>query len=658
MGMASFFQRAKRFLLGAPRDLFDPKLFHRISLIAFFAWVGLGADGISSSAYGPEEAFLALGRHTALAIFIAIATVITVFIISGSYARIIEKFPMGGGGYILAAKLLGERAGVVSGSALVIDYVLTVTISVAAGVDAVFSFLPLGWQIYKFSSIAFVIILLIVLNLRGIKESVTVLTPIFLAFIFCHVPLVLYSVLKHLPELPAVTATVSGDMSDAVAELGLFGVGVLLLRAYSMGAGTYTGIEAVCNAMGTLREPRVKTGKKALLYMALSLSFVAGGIILGYMLNGVEHIPGKTLNASLIEGIAGNIWEGRTKSIIVAFVLVTEATLLFVAAQTGFLGGPQVLSSMAVDSYMPHRFAHLSDRLVTKYGIYFMGIMAIVMLYITGGSVKYLVIMYSINVFLTFTVDQFGMCVHWLRERGTATDWKFGLGMNGIGVLLTASILTATVMIKFPEGGWLTLLITGTFITLSFLIRRHYRNVEGHMHRLDELLTGLPSLTVPSEQEPVLRKDGPTAAIMVSGYNGMGMHVFFSVVRSFPGMFRNFVFLSAGVIDSRTFKGVEEIENLGEDLKRQLAQYVEFAKGHGYYAESRHEVGTDVITVVDRLAPKIAHDFPNITFFAGQLVFEEETFITRVLHNQTAFLAQRKLVFHGLPMIIMPVRVL
>ena len=658
MGMASFFQRAKRFLLGAPRDLFDPKLFHRISLIAFFAWVGLGADGISSSAYGPEEAFLALGRHTALAIFIAIATVITVFIISGSYARIIEKFPMGGGGYILAAKLLGERAGVVSGSALVIDYVLTVTISVAAGVDAVFSFLPLGWQIYKFSSIAFVIILLIVLNLRGIKESVTVLTPIFLAFILCHVPLVLYSVLRHAPELPEVAASVSMDMSEAVAELGLFGVGVLLLRAYSMGAGTYTGIEAVCNAMGTLREPRVKTGKKALLYMALSLSFVAGGIILGYMLNGVEHIPGKTLNASLIEGIAGNIWEGRTKSIIVAFVLVTEATLLFVAAQTGFLGGPQVLSSMAVDSYMPHRFAHLSDRLVTKYGIYFMGIMAIVMLYITGGSVKYLVIMYSINVFLTFTVDQFGMCVHWLRERGTATDWKFGLGMNGIGVLLTASILTATVMIKFPEGGWLTLLITGTFITLSFLIRRHYRNVEGHMHRLDELLTGLPSLTVPSEQEPVLRKDGPTAAIMVSGYNGMGMHVFFSVVRSFPGMFRNFVFLSAGVIDSRTFKGVEEIENLGEDLKRQLAQYVEFAKGHGYYAESRHEVGTDVITVVDRLAPKIAHDFPNITFFAGQLVFEEETFITRVLHNQTAFLAQRKLVFHGLPMIIMPVRVL
>src|SRR3972149_9281383 len=133
MGIPSFFHPPKRFLLGAPRDLFDPKLFHRISLIAFFAWVGLGADGISSSCYGPEEAFLALGSHKVLAIFVAIATVFTIFIISGSYAQIIEVFPSGAGGYNVASKLLGQKAGVVSGSALVIDYVLTITISVAAG---------------------------------------------------------------------------------------------------------------------------------------------------------------------------------------------------------------------------------------------------------------------------------------------------------------------------------------------------------------------------------------------------------------------------------------------------------------------------------------------------------------------------------------------
>src|SRR5512147_860354 len=149
MEKESLYRRAKRVLFGAPRDLFDPKIFHNVSLIAFFAWVGLGADGISSSCYGPEEAFLALGRHSVLAIFVAVMSVATIFIISGSYAQIIEAFPSGGGGYIVASKLLGEKAGVVSGSALVIDYILTITISIAAGADAFFSILPPQMQHLK-----------------------------------------------------------------------------------------------------------------------------------------------------------------------------------------------------------------------------------------------------------------------------------------------------------------------------------------------------------------------------------------------------------------------------------------------------------------------------------------------------------------------------
>src|SRR5512147_224343 len=182
MENGSFYQRAKRFLLGAPRDLFDPNVFHKVSLIAFFALVGLGADGISSSCYGPEEAYLALGSHAVLAIFVAVLSVATIFIISGSYAQIIEAFPSGGGGYIVASKLLGEKAGVVSGSALVIDYVLTITISISSGADALFSFLPLHLAPYKLWAIVFVLLCLIWLNLRGVKESVLALTPIFMAF--------------------------------------------------------------------------------------------------------------------------------------------------------------------------------------------------------------------------------------------------------------------------------------------------------------------------------------------------------------------------------------------------------------------------------------------------------------------------------------------
>ncbi|NJD61181.1 MAG: amino acid permease, partial [Deltaproteobacteria bacterium] len=649
MENASFYQRAKRFLLGAPRDLFDPRIFHKVSLIAFFALVGLGVDGISSSCYGPEEAFLALGSHTVLAIFVAIATVVTVFIISGSYAQIIEAFPSGGGGYIVASKLLGARAGVVSGSALVIDYVLTITISIASGADALFSFLPLHWQPYKFGFIAFVLLLLLWLNLRGVKESVVALTPIFMAFMLCHIPLVLYAVLRHVPELPAVSAQVSSELSSTAKQLGWVGLGALLMRAYSMGAGTYTGIEAVSNSMPTLREPRVHTGKKAMLYMAFSLSFIAGGIILGYVLNGVAPTQGKTLNAVLFEKLLGGIWPGSTGLAVLAFVLVSEAALLFVAAQTGFIDGPQVLSNMAIDSYVPHRFAHLSERLVRKYGVYFMGVMAFLMLFITGGSVRYLVVMYSINVFLTFSLSQFGMVVHWWKDREKEKRWRLKLGMNGIGFLLTASILCFTVWIKFPEGGWITLLITGAFIAVCFLVRRHYRTAQQALKRLDELLLQLPPVTVSSVQEPMLRRVAPTAAVMVSGYNGLGMHVFFSVIRSFPGTFRNFIFLSAGVVDSTVFKGAEEVVHLGTDLKQQLQNYVEFVKGHGYYAEARSEVGTDVIEIIGHLAEGASKDFPNIVFFSGQLVFQEENFVTRLLHNQTAFLAQKKLVFAGLP---------
>src|SRR5437588_11474393 len=177
-------QRFKRILLGRPKDLQDPQLFRHISLAAFLAWVGLGADGLSSSAYGPQEAFKNLGEHTYLAVFLAVATAFTVLIIAAAYSRVIEHFPFGGGGYVVASRLLGPRVGVVSGSALLVDYVLTISVSIAAGGDALFSVLPDGdrWASVEIAGLplklqvelsAFVI--LVMLNLRGVKESVKTL---------------------------------------------------------------------------------------------------------------------------------------------------------------------------------------------------------------------------------------------------------------------------------------------------------------------------------------------------------------------------------------------------------------------------------------------------------------------------------------------------
>ena len=509
MENGSLFRRLKRILFGAPRDLFDPKIFHNLSLVAFFAWVGLGADGITSSCYGPEEAYLALGSHAVLAIVVAVMSVATIFIISGSYAQIIEAFPSGGGGYIVASKLLGEKAGVVSGSALVIDYILTITMSVAAGGDALFSLFPPAYLHLKIGFVTAVILILTWMNLRGIKESVAVFTPIFMVFILTHIPLLLYAMLRHVPEMPAVAAEVSRDFHASVGQMGWVGLGALLMRSFSMGGGTFTGIEAVSNSMQTLREPRVHTGKKAMLYMALSLSFLAGGILLSYLLYKVEHVPGKTLNAVLFGKVVGDLWQGDAGKFLLALVLGSETALLFVAAQTGIIDGPQVLSNMAVDYYAPRRFAHLSERLVRKYGVMFMGGMALLMLYISGGSIKYLVIMYSINVFLTFSLSQFGMILHWWKDRATEKRWKFGLAMNGVGFLLTTTVLCLTIWFKFPEGGWVTLLITGAFVAISIAIRRHYRGAQESMRRLDDLLLALPPVTVPAAQEPMLRRQAP-----------------------------------------------------------------------------------------------------------------------------------------------------
>lgn len=222
-----FFSGLRRKLIGAPRDIEDKSIFHKISLIPVLAWIGLGADGLSSSAYGPEEAFRALGEHTYLALFLALATALTVFIISYAYSRIIEHFPSGGGGYVVATHTLGEKAGVVSGSALIVDYMLTITVSIASCGDALFSFLPVEWHYLKLSFEAFLILALIVLNLRGVRESVMILAPIFMIFILTHLFMLGYGVLTHVEQAETLAHEFRGDLSQGLTVLG--GAGMLLL---------------------------------------------------------------------------------------------------------------------------------------------------------------------------------------------------------------------------------------------------------------------------------------------------------------------------------------------------------------------------------------------------------------------------------------------
>jgi amino acid transporter len=649
-------RRVKRFVFGAPRDVEDPHTYHSMSLIALLAWVGLGADGLSSSAYGPDEAFRALGDHRSLAVFLALATTVTVLIISVAYSQIIKHFPFGGGGYVVASQLLGPRVGVVSGSALLVDYILTISVSIASGGDAIFSFLPPSAHALKVPAEAVAIAVLVVLNLRGVKESVSILAPIFGLFLITHAILILGGLGSHLGEVPQVASEVGQGLRESTGKLGLVGLLAVFVRAYSMGGGTYTGIEAVSNGLQIMREPKVRTAQRTMIYMAISLSLTAGGILVCYLLFRAVPEEGKTLNAVLLERFAGG-WDVAGVHVGHGFVILTlvaEAALLFVAAQAGFIDGPRVMSNMASDSWLPHRFAQLSDRLTMRDGVLLMGGASLLTLAYTGGDITALVTMYSINVFLTFSLSQLAMVKFWWSRREAGR--RRGLAIHGVALALCLSILTGTIYEKGEEGGWVTIVVTSLVVSLCLVIRRHYKKVEANLQRLDSILAALPAHS--GKPNPVIDPKLPTAVLLVGGYGGLGIHQLLTVKRIFGEHFRNFIFLSVGVIDSVAMKGVEEVDRVRLRTETALQQYVEAAHRLGLAADYRMELGTEAVLVAEQLCLAVAQDFPRAVFFAGKLIFEREQVFQKLLHNETAFQIQRRLQFGGLNAMVLPVRVM
>jgi hypothetical protein len=648
----SWAARIKRALFGNPRDLHDSRIFHHISLIPFLAWVGLGADGLSSSAYGPEEAFRNLGAHTYLAVALAAVMAMTVFIISAAYRGIIEAFPHGGGGYVVATKLLGRAAGVTSGSALLVDYILTITVSIAAAGDAIFSFLPPAWIGLKMPLEILFILGLTTLNLRGAKESAIALAPVFLLFVFTHLALIVGGVIGHVPELPATARAVSTGFRGGLTTLGMGGMLLLFVHAYSLGGGTYTGIEAVSNGLPIMREPRVQTAKRTMVYMATSLAFTASGLLLCYLLWHIHPAEGKTMNALLAERLTAHLPLGR---LLVVVTMLSEGILLVVAAQAGFIDGPRVLANMAVDSWVPRRFAALSDRLTTHNGIMLMGATSLAALLYTKGDVGQLVVMYSINVFLTFSLSMFGMLRSTWRGRRATPGWVRKVALFGTGFALCATILVITTLEKFREGGWITLLCTAGVIGLCFVIRGHYRRVR---YRLAHLYQDVKHLGAGDRPPiPITNPGAPTAVVLVPSFGGIGIHTVLNVFRAFPNHFKNLVFVSVGIIDSGGFKGAEAVESLQADTQAMLERYASVATELEVPSEYVYAIGTDAVAEAEKLCLAVMQRFPVVTFFAGKVVFERERWYQRLLHNETALAIQKRLYWAGATMVVLPARV-
>ncbi len=658
-GEALKLRRLKELLLGGAKNPLDRRVFHTASLVAVLAWVGMGADGISSSCYGPEHAYLALGQFRCLAIPLAFFVALAVFVISASYTQIIELFAKrgAGSGYVVATSFLGSGAGVLSGSALVIDYVLTIAVSVAAAADAFFSFLPVDFQHYKLTMALILLIGLLYLNLRGLRESVTTMTPIFLIFVLTHVGAILWGLLANSGRAGTIVIETSAQTGVLVRQVGMWGAVMILMRAFSLGGGTYTGIEAVSDGLAVLREPRAETGRKTMTYMAFSLSFMACGLLLCFLFNDIRQEAGRTLNASLFHQLwdsweVGGLALGKAAIVLALF---SEAALLVVAAQSGFVGGPQVLSNMAIDYWVPRRFANLSDRLVNRDGIVMMAAASGAVLFLTGARIDILIVMYSINVFITFTLSQLAMCRHWIEVRGMEPQWKKRLLTNGTGMILTSWILAFTTVIKFKEGGWITILVTGGMILACILIKGHYQTVKRHLRHLDELLT---SLRFDTSRKRANKKNvnAPTGVLLVNGYNGLGLHSLFSILKLFPDRFNNMLFVEVGTIDSSRFKDIHAIRELEKSVKEDLARYVDLGTNLGFYSESFYTLNVDRLEGLEELCAKITKEYKDCVFFVGKLVFERETWTSNLLHSQTALSIQKKLLFSGYQVIVMPIR--
>lgn len=630
---------------------FDRAMFHKISLLPFFAFVGLGSDPLSSSCYGPEEAYLALGQYPHLIIFVGLLSIFTIWAISTSYTQIIDLFPYGGGGYVVATKLLNPTLGLISGCALLVDYVLTITISVASGVDSLFSIIASEHQAWKFAAKIILILFMTGLNLRGIKESVFPWVPVFVLFIVTHLVAICWAFISRFEQFPFVAHGAVFDVQQAIQSMGTNGLLLLILKSYSVGAGTYTGIEAVSNGMNIFRPPRTLNAKITMLYMAVALAMTVSGLILAYLLYDVKKMPGLTLNGVLMHEIGlemgpivGNIFAGLT--------MFSAAALLLIAAQTGFLSGPRVLANMAADRWLPNKFTNLSDRFVMRHGILLMSAAATILMIYSLGSVSYLVVLYSLAVFTTFTLSQLGMVRHWAKERLYNRKWLRGIIINSTGCFLTFFILITLVYLKFEEGAWLTLTVITTLVLICKKIKSYYT-------KFTQIFHTLPVEIPPKDPTPIaeiqLNRSLHTAVLFVSGEASPALHSIAQTIKLFGNSIDHFVFIRIGIIDAGTFKGGDEIQHLEEYIKADSLKLVKMMQKLGYSAESFVSVGLDISDEAAKNAEEVRQRHPSAVFIGGQVVLAQETIFSHWMHNQTLYAIQRRLFEHAYPFITVPV---
>ena len=426
------------------------------------------SDALSSVAYATEEILLVLviAGTAALDLSLPIALSITVLlaIVVTSYYQTIHGYPSGGGAYIVAYDNLGVGAGLTAAAALLIDYVLTVAVSITAGVAAFTSAFP-ALTPFRVELCLLAIVVVAWANLRGVRESGTVFAIPTYGFILIFLALIALGLVRWfsgtLLQVPAPQPLITGESAGA---LTLF----LVLRAFASGCTAMTGVEAISNGIPAFRKPEASNAGKTLVVMALLLGIMFLGISFLARSLGVVPVEHETVVSQIGRQVFGD-------GPLYLALQVATTFILILAANTSFAGFPRLAAIMARDRYLPRQLTNLGDRLVFANGILTLAILASVLVIIFGGLTHRLIPLYAVGVFLSFTLSQAGMVRHWQRLRGPAWAWK--LAVNGVGAAATFVVLVIIVATKLVHGAWIVIVLIPIFVWIFQAVKRHYASV-------------------------------------------------------------------------------------------------------------------------------------------------------------------------------------
>ena len=465
----------KRLLIGVP---IPSTLAESERISKFKALALLSSDAISSVAFATEAILINLvaagSGHLGLTLPISLVILLLLVIVATSYRQTIPAYPNGGGSYTVARENLGTVAGLVAAAALMIDYVLNVAVCIAAGVHNIVSFFP-TLNTYIVPMAIALIVIITILNLRGLRESGTIFafpTYFFIvsATLLIVVGLIKAYIFRHQPLIATFTPAVS-----AIEPLSI----IVILRSFATGCTAMTGVEAISNATPVFRKPQASNAAITLTLMAFILGTLFLGTTLLTMTYGVEARASG--NPTVVAQIAMHVYEGPWGFLVPIFLL-SVLGILTLSAETSFAGFPRLASLLAQDRFLPTQFSFRGDRLSFSVGIIVLGVLASLLIVAFGGNTNALINLFAVGVFIAFTLSQAGMVVHWWRLRGQQRGWQRSMIINGTGACTTAVVTLVVASFKFLDGAWIVVLLIPTLVLLFMGIQRHYLRFDARIH--------------------------------------------------------------------------------------------------------------------------------------------------------------------------------